>query len=211
MLDMSTANPVPLQTTTAPKRTPRQPAKVVRFLNLKKQYNLLQPGDVSELARKMRAVEHSIIPGFLPRASVNILVGDSGIGKSPFVYQLAMAAAAGTPEGASFLGMPVRQSRVLFLDYENPVIESERMMERLRRHLNLAKVPWRLVLWPLSQDPAGLLTSEIEEVIFKMQADLVIFDSLRSFCPEMETTKNAITKIKEFRTIAANYGTCFLL
>ena len=47
------------------------------------------------------------------RCSVNLLVGDSGIGKSPLAYQLGLAAAVGLP----FLGMATRASKVLLVDY----------------------------------------------------------------------------------------------
>ena len=56
-----------------------------------------------------------LIDGLLPARGFNILVGDSGIGKSPLLLQAAACVASGTP----FLGHPVRQGRVLIVDHEN--------------------------------------------------------------------------------------------
>jgi RecA-family ATPase len=44
--------------------------------------------------------------------SVNIMAGDSGIGKSPLLCQLGLSVASGLP----FLGMAAEQGAVLYLD-----------------------------------------------------------------------------------------------
>jgi len=51
----------------------------------------------------------------VPSRSVNILVGDSGLGKSPLVYQLGISVATGVP----FLGRETRKGRVVIADNEN--------------------------------------------------------------------------------------------
>jgi len=56
-----------------------------------------------------------LVEGFFPQPSINVLGGESGLGKSPLAIQLAVCVAAGLP----FLGMPVKQGIVLYCDYEN--------------------------------------------------------------------------------------------
>src|SRR6267378_453500 len=56
-----------------------------------------------------------VVEGLLPADDVHVAVGDSGLGKTPWAYQLGLCVAAGMP----FLGHPVRESRVLYYDLEN--------------------------------------------------------------------------------------------
>src|SRR5215469_15973162 len=49
-----------------------------------------------------------VVDTLIAEASVCIAVGDSGLGKSPWAYQLGMCVASGKP----FLGHPVKQGRV---------------------------------------------------------------------------------------------------
>jgi hypothetical protein len=56
-----------------------------------------------------------LIDGLLPARGFHPLIGDSGLGKSPLLMQAAVCVATGTP----FLGMKVRQGKVLLNDHEN--------------------------------------------------------------------------------------------
>jgi hypothetical protein len=56
-----------------------------------------------------------LVEGFLPADEVHVAVGDSGLGKTPWAYQLGLCVATGKP----FLGYRTHQGRVLYLDLEN--------------------------------------------------------------------------------------------
>jgi hypothetical protein len=54
-----------------------------------------------------------IIEGLLPADDVRVAVGDSGLGKTPWAYQLGLCVTAGKP----FLGHATQASRVLYYDF----------------------------------------------------------------------------------------------
>lgn len=56
-----------------------------------------------------------VVREFLARGVAVILAGEAGVGKSILSYTLAMSVATGLP----FLGYPVEQTRVLYIDEEN--------------------------------------------------------------------------------------------
>src|SRR5687768_8522127 len=56
-----------------------------------------------------------LIEGLLGRGSVNLLVGDSGLGKTPLSAQIGMCVAAGLP----VFGRSVQQGPVLYCDAES--------------------------------------------------------------------------------------------
>src|SRR3954470_7873903 len=95
---------------------------------LKQRYGLLSPADMkaSTVARTPY-----IVDGLLPEQSVTIAVGDSGIGKSPFFFQLGMCVAAGLP----FLGRGTSAGRVLYLDFENGLQDANVLTMQLAGYL----------------------------------------------------------------------------
>jgi len=166
---------------------------------------MLHGAELAHLVRNLPNT-HFLVDGLIPSSSVNIMVGDSGIGKSPLVVQMALAVASGKP----FLGQAVRQGNVLLMDYENSLRNSHRILEQQRKHLGLAAYPAaRFIYWPVYDDPPK---SGLEPIIRKMAPDLVIIDSLRSFCPTMETDNaSAVKQLRKLRQIAALRGTAVLL
>jgi hypothetical protein len=175
------------------------------FLRLKKEYGIFQGNELGTIVRGLPSCAKHIVEGLIPPRSVNILVGDSGIGKSPLGYQLGLAVASGTP----FLDLPVQQGKVLLVDFENSVADAHWIMEQQRKHLGIDRFPPTFQLWPLQLDP---LRETVEEVIAMFAPDLVILDSLRSFSPKMESDNSAaVEQIKRLRATAAVHGTAFLL
>ena len=67
--------------------------------------NVYTPDQLVARCEKMGAREY-IVEGLLPQQSLGILVGSSGSGKTPLIYQLAMCIAAGVP----FLGHAVNKA-----------------------------------------------------------------------------------------------------
>ena len=198
---MATAQPEPLPTATVDPGT-------ALFLHLKKKHGLYSGTEVGRVVRTLPSSGH-IVEGLVPPRSVNLLVGDSGVGKTPLAYQLALAVAAGAP----FLGLPVRAAKVLLVDYENALWDSHWILEQQRKHLGLSAYPANFLLWPLHLGPSrGRLEPSVEEVIQQLAPELVILDSLRSYNPAMETENGAAARqIRMLRATVCRSGASLLL
>jgi KaiC/GvpD/RAD55 family RecA-like ATPase len=196
-------------TSPAPQPAPAADPGALLFEQYTKDYGMYLAGQYGQFVRELPHTAY-LVDGLLPACSVNILVGDSGIGKSALAYQLALSAAAGKP----FLGMPTRKSKVVIVDYENSPVDSHWMLEQQRKHLGLVKYPGAsLIVWPVQNCPSpDLTTSVVEKIIRQFAADLVILDSLRSFSPEMEKENSiAAEQIKRLRVMTTRHGTAVLL
>jgi predicted ATP-dependent serine protease len=106
---------------------------------------LYGPDDLGARCAQLGGGEY-IVDGLLREQSLGLVVGDSGHGKTPLLYQLAMCVAAGVP----FLNRRVKQGRVLYMDYENGLGEVDLMLKRLAKHLNLSSLPTDLLCWNLN-------------------------------------------------------------
>ena len=140
-----------------------------------------------------------VVAGLLPARSNGILVGDSGLGKSPLLYTLALCVAAGMP----FLDLPTARGDVLILDYENSQGDSEELLQRLRQHLGLDAVPNDLTVWNANDCAPrfGTLGYEATNIIrdwasaTETSVKLVIIDPLSGFDPDAEEKNSAATKM----------------
>jgi hypothetical protein len=160
---------------------------------------VLSPSQVDRICAEETRTQF-LIQDFLPAKSIAIAAGDSTIGKSPLVLQLALAVAAGKP----FLGMPTVAGRVLYFDLENPLLDCKEMRDSLARFLGLREIPEDFLLVTEPRDLAYLI-AEVSPL-------LVVIDSVRSFRPEVtEKNANAGGWLKEIRALSRNYGCAILL
>src|SRR5437016_4039871 len=114
------------------------------FLDITQTYGMYTGQALDSL--KGKTAEPDLVAGWLPVRSVNILIGDSGVGKTPLAYQLGLCVAAGLP----FLGAATRRGRVLILDFENGARDWHRMLDQQRKFLGLANFPSpNLIFWPV--------------------------------------------------------------
>jgi hypothetical protein len=149
------------------------------------------------------AKKEFIVEGLLAAGAVGILVGDSGIGKSPLLYQLALCVAAGIP----FLGMRTSEGPVVYLDCENGALNSQGMRDSLLRHLGLEECPKNFFSCYDISD-----INHLTSVVAAMKPTLVVIDTLRSFDPTAEKDNTAAgTFIKSLRRIGKHPKTAFLL
>ncbi len=178
------------------------------FHQLKEKHGLYFGREVGHVVRALPSSDH-IVEGLIPPRSVNLLVGDSGVGKTPLAYQLALAVAAGAP----FLGLPVRAAKVLLVDYENALWDAHWLLEQQRKHLGLSAYPANFLLWPLHLGPlSGRWEKVVDQVIQQLGPDLVILDSLRSYNPAMETqNRTAARQIRMLRATVCSSGASLLL
>jgi archaellum biogenesis ATPase FlaH len=163
-------------------------------------WNLLR---FPELQRHCR--EHDAhgewVTGLIPKRSLTLLAGHSGLGKSPLAGQLAVSLAAGVP----FLDFPTKETTVVYLDFENGMGQLENMFQRISQHLGLREVPQHnLFVFSISNAPSmwGKTGCDIWQLICEVKPGLVIVDSLGSCLPEIEDkNSNANRELQKFREI----------
>jgi RecA-family ATPase len=144
-----------------------------------------------------------LVEGLIPEASVCIAVGDSGLGKSAWAYQLGMCVASGKP----FLDHPVKQGRVLYIDLENGREGIIGVTRALLQHLGIAQ-PMEDFCLLAERDNLHLLDS----ILMEHRPALVIVDSLRAFRPDAEEKPRlAASLLNEMRDIAKKRQVSFLL
>jgi len=125
---------------------------------------------------------------------VNILVGDSGIGKSPLAYQLGLAVAR---RQAFFWTCPTEQGNVLLVDFENSLTDVRWIMDQQRKHLRLEECPHAFQVWPMHLDP---LRQKVEQVIAAFAPTWSSWTRCVSFNPIMESESSAaVDQIKKLR------------
>src|SRR4051812_2779964 len=112
---------------------------------LKRKYGLLSVDDLKSAAGT--APTSYLVDGFLPQQSLTIAVGDSGIGKSPFFFQMAMCIAHGLP----FLGRVTTPGRVLYLDFENGIHDANVLGKQLTNYLSIEQQNDRFLTWNINQ------------------------------------------------------------
>src|SRR5436305_236685 len=134
-----------------------------------KKYGLLTPVEHDWLCDH-ESKSHALVAGFIHGRSVSVLIGDSGLGKSPLAYQLSLCVAAGMP----FLGMAVQSGLVVYADHENSPMDARSMRDNITQFLGLRSVPEQFLFWPEIGKPF-----DIENISRDLQPKLIIIDSLR--------------------------------
>ena len=143
-----------------------------------------------------------IIQGLIPSRSIGLLVGDSGIGKSPLLYQAALCITEGIP----FLGLPVKKGSVIYFDYENGLGQVADLITSLVKHLGIPACPTDLGLWNRNDVPADWEGKQrtILKAAKNDRPQLIIIDSLSAFDPDAEeSNRNASNMIQEVRDLTA--------
>jgi hypothetical protein len=169
--------------------------------NLKK-HGLLRPRDVDILCDQ-RHRPGGLVAGFIGHRSVSLLIGDSGLGKSPLAYQLGICVSEGIP----FLGMATEPGRVVYADYENGLEESRDLRNSLVQFLNLQKSPDNFLIWT----PDCGDTLSLEGICQDNKPSLLIVDSLRAHNPFFESKDVAGKEMSSLRTIAYKHSVAILL
>jgi hypothetical protein len=155
---------------------------------------IAQEGRVREIVEKLCA-----------ESSVNIAVGDSGLGKSPLFYQFGIAVASGLP----FLSFKTVKGKVAYFDFENSHGNSDLMADAVTQHLQLKETPPDFLRWPGDVPPTN---PELENYIKENRPVLVILDSLRAFSPTTEEKNHLAGRfIGELRLMARKYHVAFYL
>ena len=124
---------------------------------------------------------------------VHVALGDSGLGKTPWAYQLGLCVAT----GEQFLGYPTRQGRVIYLDLENGPDAVLGVAQSLCGHLG---IKWSPDDFLVRRDEA---IPDLSEVVAEYKPSLVIIDTLRPFRPTAEKSNDEMgLLLNELRFIA---------
>jgi AAA domain-containing protein len=177
-----------------------KPTSDIQRSELKRKWGIYSAGELKQRCGEITKSGY-VIQGLLPERALGIVVGDSGIGKSPLLYQAGICIAAGIP----FLGHPVNQGRVLYLDFENGLGNVDEMVTHLGQHLGLPDLPEDLLLWNLndSPPPSNRRSSQgVLDMIRDVRPSLAIIDSLGAAYPEIEgDNKDATERYQDIRSV----------
>lgn len=137
-----------------------------------------------------------VIEGMFTERSVNLLAGDSGIGKTPLLVTIALCIAGGIP----FLGNKIpKPRRVLYCDAESSRPAFVKIVETISKHLGFKSVPVNFHVWSPNWDSsqkgidyAGALWRNVEWNGFK--PEVIFVDPLRVFFPEADLKRDVTMK-----------------
>jgi hypothetical protein len=157
---------------------------------------------------------HYVMEGLLVERSVNLLAGDSGIGKTPLCVTIALCIAAGIP----FLGMKVpTPRRVLYCDSESSRHAFYHLVRTISTYLRLKEVPKNFHVWSPNWD-SGMVGIDYSRALFEkaewngFEPEVVFVDPLRVFFPEADLKRDvAMTNLKKMRRAANGKITWFII
>ena len=167
------------------------------------------PMKYAQLQEAIKNDPNDIVERFLSAMNIDVLIGDSGLGKTPLAVQLGLCIASGIP----FLGMPVQRAAILYVDYENGRRPYERLLERLSLFLGMPGVPdtFRYMQGGSKAHVLYAIRQLHEE--FPSLPIVVIFDTMRGFDAKLESkNENAADEITKLRaSISKPLNVSFLL
>lgn len=160
--------------------------------------------DLDQLQKRISSETSYLVQDLLPIRSVNILVGDSGIGKSPLLIQLAMCVASGRP----FLSLSTMAGSVLYIDYENTHESAYDIASDICRYLDIPKPSSHMYRWYSCPNDLSSVASEIRA----FHPSLVIVDALRGLDPTAEKDNTAAAnRIVYLQRLAQELNCVFVL
>jgi RecA-family ATPase len=104
--------------------------------------------EMLETAFKFQKTTSFLVDGLIRDKSVNLLVGDSGLGKTPLAIQLGICVAS----GKDFLGRKVKEGRVLYCDAESDLAGFNSIQTAISGFLGLSKPPSEFLVWSPNWD-----------------------------------------------------------
>jgi hypothetical protein len=194
---------------------PNDPAHSLRTLRLDdippdcRKLGIFNISDMAEEVQKLHKMPF-LLEGYIRARSITVMIGGSGIGKSPLNYELGLCIATGTP----FLGIPTTRGRVLYLDFENNTDAIVDIAQKIAlQHLKLQGVPDAFQVWSPAMEPSdaggGFNVPKLLALTRKFKPDLVIIDTLSASFPAAENqAENVATIYRELK--ASKTGAAFL-
>jgi AAA domain len=153
--------------------------------------------DLSQLPNvfKIESQLQWCIDGMIALGSITLICAESGTGKTWLGYHLAACVASGSP----VLGRPVRQSKALYLDGENPLYVVKQRLTDLG-HVDATD----LIVWGgWNQSPPVGPTDELVINFAREHRGFIVFDSLIEFHPGSEQSSTETRAfMRSFRDLA---------
>ena len=141
-----------------------------------------------------------LVAGLLPEDHTTVLYGDGGHGKSYVGLALAMHVALGRP----FLKRAVKQTNVLYLDWELDQKETTRRAYEVARGMQLERPPVNLCYGSMEQRISTPLMETVRRHIQQRQIGLVVIDSVGYACKgdveRAEAVLEFFLELKRLRT-----------
>lgn len=154
-----------------------------------------------QLRKRVKDAPALLVDEMLQVCTVNVLVGDSGIGKSPLLMQLGICIALGIP----FLGLKTRQARVLYVDFENSAIDLNDTLENLSLFIK-QPIPEDFRVLHFPADNNAILTE-----IINFKPELIIIDALRGYNAKAEKDPDVMNTMLQSLHKQANQYKCSFL
>ena len=170
---------------------PPPPPRVDPLAALRAKYHAFKAG---ELSARLRAAgkQRFLITGMLPSQSIALMVGDSGIGKSPLLFQLGLCVAAGVP----FFHHRTTPGLVLYFDHENNHREGKACLETIAEFLGFPPritagertfLPDNFLYWNGHDKPKDWDDRRsVFDMIRELRPKLVIIDTMSKAFPWIE-------------------------
>lgn len=144
-----------------------------------------------------------LVPGWLPRRQVTLLMGDGGVGKSLLGLQLQASMALGVP----WIGLPVRQGRSIGIYTEDDEGELHARVVDIARSMNVRLAELEAMAWRSAvADPCELVELDgrggvrrtpyfqwMEDAVQRMGAELVILDAAANLFGGDEIARRQVT------------------
>lgn len=152
-----------------------------------------------------------LVQDLIVDGSLNLIVGDSGIGKTPLLVQLGLAVASGLP----FCGRPTVPGGVLYFDCESGQEGYKDIVRSMLEHLALPRPPPGFITYSPNWDERAGRPEEpvvaLVQAIETLRPRLVIVDPLRVPWPRAEVkSEDTIAMINTQRRLSALYGTTWI-
>lgn len=138
------------------------------------------------------APQEFLIDGLISKPSLTLVVGKSGIGKSPLMYQAMLAVNKGIP----FLGRNTRQGAILYVDCENSERQQHDILSQLTKHLGVTLKGHES--FRLRNLNSGVNVN-IEAMIRDVRPEVVVIDPLNAIFPDIE--QDNVTAGKALHTL----------
>ena len=165
---------------------------------------LFTPSMLAEELKK--EPQQFVIEGLIAERSCNLLVGDNGIGKTPFLVAEGVAVASGRP----FLERAVNQGPVVYFDAEMGRDQFLELLETVSGHMGLPAPPKDFLVWSsnwsnVEGNGGGFSRTRMSSIVERVKPSLVIVDPIHRFW-ERHPEGRAVDMLRFQRELSRKHG-----
>lgn len=167
--------------------------------------------DSRTLRKEAQAKATFLVEGLIFSGSVNMVVGNSGLGKTPLLISLGLSVA---DDKATWMGRGGEHGPVLYCDAESGQRQFMDTIDALSRHMGLAEPPPNFYIHsPNWANSGGVhFDHDLAERVKAIRPKLVIMDPLRVFFLAAETSNDEAAKmVRQLRGLSRETGCAWIL